>query len=86
MTDEEKITSLHEAYEVAFRSKDAEACGNCYAEDAEYITCGMAPVCGRTAIISLHREVLEADYKLDSMVTDEVRVSGNLAYVRQTMK
>ena len=86
MTDEEKITSLHEAYEVAFRSKDPEACGNCYAEDAEYIACGMAPVCGRTAIISLHSEILEADYTLDSMVTDEVRVSGNLAYVRQTMK
>lgn len=86
MTDEEKITSLHETYEVAFNNKDPEACGNCYAEDAEYIACGMAPVCGRKAIISLHSEVLEEGYTLDSLVINEVRVSGNLAYVRQTMK
>lgn len=86
MTDEEKITSLFEAYEAAFRNKDAEGCGNCYAQDAEYIACGMAAIRGRTGITSLHREILEADCTLDSMVTDEIRVSGNLAYVRQTLK
>ncbi len=86
MTDEAKIANLFEAYEAAFRNKDAEGCGECYAEDAEYIACGMLPLRGRTAITALHEEIIRADYTLDSMVTEEVRISGDLAYVRQTTK
>lgn len=85
MTDEEKIADLFEAYVAAFHDRDPEACGACYTEDAEYIACGAAPLRGRGAITDLHRDILEADYKLESIVTDEIRVSGNLAYVRQTL-
>ena len=86
MMDKEKIAELFKTYAVAFRKKDPEACGECYTRNAEYIACGMAPLHGRAAIVRLHREIFEAGYKLDSMATDEVRVSGDLAYVRQTMK
>lgn len=46
----------------------------------------MAPVRGRDAIVGLHQELLEGGYKLHSMETEEIRISGDLAYVRQTIK
>lgn len=40
----------------------------------------------RTQITSLHEEIIRSGYKLQSSSTDEVRFSGDLAYVRQTLK
>jgi ketosteroid isomerase-like protein len=43
MTEEDRIRQTFEDYVKAFRAGDAEACGQFYAEDVEYIACGMAP-------------------------------------------
>ena len=86
MTDEDRIRKMFDDYVAAFRAGDANACGRFYAEDAEYVACGMAPVRGRSSIIALHEELIGAGYELSSMETDELRLSGDLAYVRQTIR
>ena len=86
MTDEDKIKRCFEDYLTAFRAGDAEACGRSYADNAEYLACGIAPLRGRQAIVSLHADILrQGDASLE-LETDELHISGDLAYLRQTIK
>ena len=86
MDDKSRIMRIFDGYLAAFRAGDADVCGSFYAEDSEYIACGMAPLRGRKAIADLHREIFGAGFTLDALHTDELIVDGDLAYVRQRLE
>ena len=86
MDDKSRIKRTFDDYLAAFRAGDAEACASFYAEDGEYIACGMAPLRGRKAIAGLHREIIGAGFTLDTLQTDELIVDGDLAYARQRLE
>lgn len=83
--DVRNIADLLARYETAVRARDAEGCADCYAEDTEYVTGGMAPVRGRAGMADLHTEIFDAGFEIKKVVTHETTMSGDLAYVRQTL-
>ena len=85
MSDEQAIGDLLDRYEAAARAGDAQGCADCYAEDMEYVTAGMAPLRGRKAMADLHAELFESGFDVKEIETHETIVSGDLAYVRQTL-
>ena len=83
--DVRSIADLLAQYETALRARDVQACADCYAEDTEYVTGGMAPVRGRSGVADLHTEIFGAGFEIEKIVTHETTMSGDLAYVRQTL-
>lgn len=83
--DVRSIADLLENYETALRARDAQACADCYVENTEYVTGGMAPVRGKAGMVELHREIFDAGFSIEKIVTHETTMSGDLAYVRQTL-
>ena len=83
--DVRSIAQLLMHYESALRARDAQACAGCYAEDTEYVAGGMAPVRGRVGVADLHTAIFEAGFEIEKIVTHETTMSGDLAYVRQTL-
>ncbi|NNE22717.1 MAG: SgcJ/EcaC family oxidoreductase [Rhizobiales bacterium] len=83
--DVRDIADLLARYETAIRARDAEACADCYAETTEYVTGGMAPVRGRAGVADLHRQIFDGGFAVEKIATHETTISGDLAYVRQTL-
>ncbi len=83
MPDDEDVKALFRVYEAALKAGDAHGCGQCYADNAEYLACGMAPVRGRAAIIDLHKEIFASGITVWSLSTSETLLSRDLGYVRQ---
>lgn len=79
------IADLLAHYETALRARDAQGCADCYAENTEYVAGGMAPVRGRAGVANLHGEIFDAGFEIEKIVTHETTMSGDLAYVRQTL-
>ncbi len=86
MSMQDQVDRLTTKYVTAFQQGDAQACSDCYTDDALYLACGMAAVKGRQAIKALHEEIFESDFELIGLVTTKVESDGNLAYALQDLQ
>jgi uncharacterized protein (TIGR02246 family) len=86
MTSREEIEALTNGYLSAFKDKDAQACADFYTDDAIYIACGSQPIRGRSAIKSLHENIIEEGFQILNIETTDVEISGNLAFIIQNLK